>query len=174
MTRAPRPRRAGTTVLTVALLAVTSACSATTEGQPSAVTTPLTDRPSSDATVARYDTLQNEVRDAISTVAPTVVWEQRREGGRSGCADGEVGDGGQVVTLQRWGAQGGISDQQWPAVVDAVSAVGAPYEFGRLFAVVDRPGDHQIQLRGPYGATIDLGTTVNLILTVTTGCHPTR
>ena len=173
MTGTPRLCRAAVAGLTAVLLVLPSACSTTTKGQPSAVTTPLTDRPSSDTTVARYETLQTDIRHAISTVAPTVVWEQRREVGRSGCVDGEVGDGGQVVTLQRWGAQGGISDEQWEAVLDAVSAVGAHYGFGDLFAVVDRPGDHQVQLRGPYGATIDLGTKVNVILTVTTGCHPT-
>lgn len=173
MTGTPRLCRAAVAGLTAVLLVLPSACSTTTEGQPSAVTTPLTDRPSSDTTVARYETLQTEVRHAVSTVAPTVVWEQRREGGRSLCAAGEVGDGGQIVTLPRWGAPGGIPDEQWPAVVTAVTAVAAPYAFGDLFAVVNRPSDHQIQLRGPYGATIDLGTAVNVVLTVTTGCHPT-
>lgn len=170
MTTTTRLRR---TAATMAVISVLSACTTTTEGQPSAVTTPLTDRPSSDTTVARYITLQTEIRDAVSSVVPTVAWEQDRNGGRSLCSEGEIGDGGQIVTLQPWGAEGGVPDEQWPAVVDAVAAVAAPYEFGDLFAVVDRPGDHQVQLRGLYGATIDLGTKVNLVLTVTTGCHPT-
>lgn len=70
------------------------------------------------------------------------------------------------------GANGPIPDEQWPAVVAAVEAAVASYGFGELVAIVDRPGDHLAKSVGPYGATVQIGTGKNVILTTITGCHP--
>jgi hypothetical protein len=153
------------------LLILLAGCTTTIQGQERPVTVPLSDRPTSTEVVARYDRMQAEIRAAVTTTVPTVRWFTRREVGRSSCAEFPVTSGGQVVSLQPWGSSGGIPDDAWPTAVRAVAAAAAPYEFGDVFTIVDRPGDHLVQLRGPFGATIDFGTAVNVVLSITTGCH---
>lgn len=188
MTGGARTRMTAMTRTVLALLVI-AGCTTTVTGQPassndpdtaapsssseeSSVSTPLADRPTSAAVSATYDQMQADIRTAVSTVAPSVVWAQRREPGAAICTDEATGQDGEVRTIQPWGAPGPISDEQWPAVVTAVNTTIATYEFGALSPIVDRTNDHLAEAVGPFGATIQIGTAKNVILSVITGCHP--
>lgn len=134
--------------------------------------TPLADRPRSADISATFNQMQVEIRNAVTTVVPAVVWVPRSEPGASGCGGDLAGQGGRRQAIQPWGAGSPIPDQQWPAVVAAVNTAAAPYKFGPLAPIVDRPNDHLAEAVGPYGATIQIGTGKKVVLSVITGCHP--
>ena len=49
--------------------------------------------------------------------------------------------------------------------------VAEPYGFDRLITVVDRPGEHEVELRGEPEALVRFGALENATLDVVTGCH---
>lgn len=166
---------------------VLAGCSYTITGQPTdaagtiistspyeepTVRTPLADRPGSATVSATYDQMQISIRVAVTAVVPSLNWVPRDKPGSAICSDGPTDQEGRLQALQTWGANGPIPDEQWPAVVAAVEAAVASYGFGELVAIVDRPGDHLAESVGPYGATVQIGTGKNVILTTITGCHP--
>lgn len=173
-------------VVGAALTLLVAGCSTTVTGRPtstspstppasseeSTVSTPLADRPSSATVSATYDQMQADIRTAVTAAAPSVVWKLRHEPGAAGCDGDLAGQGGRTAFLQPWGAPGPISDEQWPAVVTAVNTAIASYEFGALSPIADQPADHLAEAVGPYGATVEIGTGKNVILSVITGCHP--
>ena len=134
--------------------------------------TPLADRPRSAEVSATFNQMQVEIRNAVTTVVPAVVWAPRDKPGAAICTGDATGQDGQIQAIQPWGAQIPIPDEQWPAVAAAVAAAIAPYKFGPLAPIVDRPGDHTSEAIGPYGATVEIGSGNHVILLVITGCHP--
>lgn len=133
---------------------------------------PLTQRPLSADVEATYDRMHAEVRTAVAAVVPGLMWLQYASPLATSCeADGSY-LGGRAVILASWSAAGGIPDDLWPAAVEAMVAVIAPYGFGRPQTTVGSPGNHLIEATGPFGAFVELGTQVNATLRVRTGCHP--
>jgi hypothetical protein len=64
-----------------------------------------------------------------------------------------------------------VPDAQWPQAAQVVADVAGRAGFGPAETVVDRPGEHEIVLRGERGALLRFGTLEHATLAVETGCH---
>jgi hypothetical protein len=132
----------------------------------------LAARPRSEDMVARYEQMQQRIRDQLDTELGPFQWRQFREQSTSNCGfDFPVPDG-QIVNLATWGFTGAIPDTDWPRAADIVTAITAEYGFNSTGLDIDTPGRHLITgTDTTLGAQYDLGTEVNTTMRVTTGCH---
>ncbi|GAA2811738.1 LppA family lipoprotein [Saccharopolyspora taberi] len=134
----------------------------------------LRQRPSIEEISARYDQMQQRLRDRLSAEVGAAGWEVSAPVSRAGCTElPEVHDAESWV-LDSWKSPGNLPDAEWSRAVAIVGEVTGEYGFGAPEAVVDRPGDHEITAKDPFGAVYQFGTASNTMLMVSTGCHLLR
>lgn len=80
-------------------------------------------------------------------------------------------DGASRLILTSGGALGGIPDADWPRAWAAVKDVAAKRGFGDENVLLDKPGEHQVSLYDKDGAELSVGTGVNTVATIYSGCH---
>lgn len=130
----------------------------------------LRERPTSEVQVTRLRALREQVRDQLSAELGLTAWSERGNGGRAGC--GEWPDSsGETVVLESLLLTGGVPDEQWPTAVEVVTRTAQAAGFGVADPVVDRPGEHEVVLRGEWGSLLRFGTAVDATLSLATGCH---
>lgn len=131
----------------------------------------LAARPPIDEAVQIQDQMLADIRAAIDTAIGPQDWVREERVSESGCRD-FPGMGGTERTSDRWVIEGGVTDQEWDLVEQAVTTVTAEHGFDPPSVILDEPGDHVLMISRDDGAIVDLGTQVNLVLSATTGCHP--
>lgn len=128
-------------------------------------------RPTLEDEEARVLAVRDAVRDALASELGLDDWREFGDASGAGCgnlrADG-LGDNRQPAALL---LTGGVPDRQWTEAVEIVTRVAGRSGFGQPIQVVDRPGQHEVELRGERESVLRLGTVRNATLTVETGCH---
>jgi hypothetical protein len=135
----------------------------------------LMQRPDIEQATARYQEIDQKVRDALSATFPALEWQQDTQVAGAACGAGYPGldSDGEVRGLPNWFASGSISDSQWDKAVSVVHGVAQGYGFDAGQVTVNRPHDHEVVFHDKYQAELNIGTAVNTTLLVRTGCHLT-
>ena len=113
----------------------------------------LRERPASESEVARLGEAQEAVLGALEADLGLGPWQDTDTAGSSGCAEFEESQG-KVASLASQLLEGGVPDDVWPRAADVV---------------VDRPGEHEIVLRGEREALLRFGTLASATLRLVTG-----
>ncbi len=120
----------------------------------------------------RYERMQAELRDRLSTDIGGLTWVNDNNEEHGGCGFEFPGvPEGQSRSLARWVGRGNIPDARWNDAVAIVREITRKYGFSTPEVLVNRPADHEIVVPDPYGGTFNFGTAVNTILSMHTGCH---
>lgn len=130
----------------------------------------LRERPTFEQEKARLTGVRDDIRDALSARLGLAEWSEPDEGNAAGCADFPDSDG-VTAFLPVLLLTGGVPDEKWPAAVEIVAEVAAQGGFGEVDVVVDRPGEHEVVLRGERGSLLRFGSTRNATLQLESGCH---
>jgi hypothetical protein len=135
----------------------------------------LMQRPDIEQAAARYQEMDQKIRDALTATFPALEWQQDNQMGGAACGAGYPGldSDGEVRGLPNWFATGNIPDSQWDKAISVVHGVAQSYGFDVGQATVNRPHDHEIVFHDMYQAELNIGTAVNTTLLVRTGCHLT-
>jgi hypothetical protein len=162
---------ATTACLTVvlAVLLIATACT----GEPMKTYADLAARPRLEETVARYDEMQQRIRDALDAELGPMGWIQRRDQTPSGCGHDVPADlGGRSLFMAPWGFDAPIPDQQWGRAVQIVSEITGEYGFTTAGLAIDEPTRHLINgVDADLGARYEFGSRRTTLMQVTTGCH---
>ncbi|MBB5910253.1 LppA family lipoprotein [Actinoalloteichus hymeniacidonis] len=130
----------------------------------------LLERPSIEQISERYEQMQEAITARLSDELGPWEWVNDENATSAGCAE-FPNVGGESRALDRRHFKGNLPDESWNRAVEIVVEIGGEYGFGEPETVVDRPGDHEIVGRDPFGARYTFGTAANTLLTVITGCH---
>jgi hypothetical protein len=130
----------------------------------------LAARPALEQVVARYEEMQQRVRDRLDAELGPFAWEQRDEPSRSLC--GAEAPGADRVYMGSWRIAGGVPDRDWPRARDILLGTATEYGFTAPGMAIDAPGNHRTTAADPaLGALFDFRTQVDAVMRVTTGCH---
>lgn len=133
--------------------------------------TTLQQRPDIETISARYEQMQTEIRDRLSTEINGLTWEKYSDGSRGGCGfEFPAVREGQSRSLGGW-STGGLADDRWDQAVAIVQDITGKYGFGTPEIIVNRPGNHKMVVPDIFGGTLDFGTAERTILHMHTGCH---
>lgn len=130
----------------------------------------LLGRPTLEAEVARLDGVRTAVRDALSGELGLSRWSDLGNETEAGCDDFDD-PAAQTRFLSTLVLAGGVPDARWPEAVGVVTRLAGASGFGAAETVVDKPGEHEVVLRGERGSLLRFGTTKNATLALETGCH---
>lgn len=130
----------------------------------------LQQRPTLEQAQARLTTARDEIRDQLADLLGLTRWSDRGNANGAGCTEFD-NSSGKTAFLSTLLLTGGVPDAQWQEAADLVAQVAGSYGFGDVDVVVDKPGQHEIVLRGEYGSRIRFGTLSNATLSLATGCH---
>ncbi len=130
----------------------------------------LLKRPTLEAETARISAVRDAVRDALSTRLGLDRWSDRGNADEAGCADF---DDLKASTrfLSSLLLTGGVPDAQWDAAVAVVAEVAGRAGFGAPETVANKPGEHDVVLRGERGSRLTFGTGIHATLALEVGCH---
>ncbi|MEU6266605.1 LppA family lipoprotein [Saccharopolyspora shandongensis] len=134
----------------------------------------LRQRPSMEEITARYEEMRQKLRDRLSAdLGLATPWINKGDFGQAACEGKELShvDGAEQHSLERWTFEGNIPDDQWERAQQIGIDVTKEYGFKELEIVVNRPGDHKVEMRDEFGAQLQFGTKVNTVLSLRTGCH---
>ncbi|QNG20928.1 hypothetical protein G4H71_09035 [Rhodococcus triatomae] len=131
----------------------------------------LVQRPSLEEIEARYAAMQEEMKASVVAVAPQVEWSTSDEV-RQGLCSGELsGSRATEIKFPTWMWMWTSADQEWPAMLDAVSSVASRYGFTDPNTVAGQSGNRDVRLYDEFGGQVRFGYNVNLTLSVHSGCH---
>jgi Lipoprotein confined to pathogenic Mycobacterium len=129
-------------------------------------------RPTSLEVTARYEEMQQRIRERLDAEFGPFAWKIFRPASESTCAPEFSGLGGKEVWMPSWGFEGAIPDADWSRAKQIVNEIIAQYGFTSPTLQIDRPGDHETSAADlTLGAQFNLGTAGNTTMQVTTGCH---
>ncbi|MBB5153423.1 LppA family lipoprotein [Saccharopolyspora phatthalungensis] len=134
----------------------------------------LRQRPSMEEITARYEEMQQKLRDRLSAgLGLGARWADQGDPGQAACQGQELShvDGAEEHSLDTWIYEGNIPDDQWARAQQIAIDVTKEYGFKELEVVVNRPGDHKVEIRDDFGAALQFGTAVNTVMSLRTGCH---
>jgi hypothetical protein len=180
----PLTARTRAVALVVAALLTTTAVLATTAcnggplgGPPMKTYDEIAGRPRLEEIAARYEDMQQRVRDALDAELGPLGWYQVREGSGSTCGhDVPPEFGGRSRFLAPWGFDAPFPTDRWPRIQQIVIDITGQYGFATAGLALDQP-DYKIMggVDPALGASYELSSKVNTTLRVSTGCHlPTR
>ncbi len=137
----------------------------------------LARRPDIDVVDTRYRELLATVRDTLVAELGLAPWIPSTNSVNASTGSGpyaRLGGDGEIRRYSSGRSPGTLSDADWPRATSIVADLAAQYGFAAPTVVVDRPGDHEVSLRGEYGGELLFGTAANTTLSLRTGCHLTR
>jgi predicted LppA-like lipoprotein len=173
--RCHRPLRAAAAlVAAVAALLTTTACTTGPLGRPPMKTyAEIAARPRIDEAVARYEEMQQRIRDALDAEFGPLGWFQKRAESGSTCGhDVPPEFGGRSLSMAPWGFDSPIPDERWPRFRQVTADITGEYGFVTAGAAVDEPGHHLVNGIDPaLGAHYELGSKRATLMQVHTGCH---
>ncbi|MFC5997135.1 LppA family lipoprotein [Quadrisphaera sp. GCM10027208] len=167
----PGLTRTMTAAATAAVLTLGACAMGTDEPTQDELAAELASRPSIEEATVAQDEMLTEIRAAIDTAIGPQNWRRKEVHSASGCRD-FPGLDGMERDSDRWIIDGGVTDQEWDLVEQAVTTVTGEHGFHPPEVILDRPGDHVLMIFRDDGAIVDLGTELNLVLGASTGCHP--
>jgi hypothetical protein len=130
----------------------------------------LQERPNLEAQVARLTLARDAARDALAQELDLTAWSDAEDAGGAGC--GEFSESsGETAFLPTLVLTDGVPDALWPRAVEVVERAAGEYGFGPAETVVDRPGEHEMVLRGEWDALLRFGSILDATLSLETGCH---
>jgi hypothetical protein len=137
--------------------------------------TELQRRPSIEDVITRYDTLREQLRDALTTQLGVTSWtKQPGSASRTECVreypQVRAGEA-EKQHLDTWFSPTVIAPDKWPQAKSIVSNLAGAQGFTTTKLVIDRPNDLQLDLGDALGAELSFGSAKNTILALTTGCH---
>jgi hypothetical protein len=166
---------------TVAILLLTGCSPSGTPGGTSMSSTSSLDdavrqlqtRPDIDQAMARYNTLIEQVKTALTQASGIQPWTKLKDGDSRGCS--EFGPAGTelnagVRETTSWSAPG-IPEGRWPQALEAVKRVVGAAGFTTTEAVKNEPGHHVLFLHGPDKSVLYIGTAKRTSTYLTSGCH---
>lgn len=137
----------------------------------------LSRRPDIEVVDARYQGLLAAVRDTLVAELGLHPWIPSDKPVNTSIGSGpyaRLGGDGEIRRYSSGRSPGNVSDVDWPRATAIVAELAGQYGFAAPTVVVDRPGDHEVSLRGEYAGVLLFGTAANTTLSLTTGCHLTR
>ena len=167
----PGLTRAMMAAATAVVLTLGACAMGTDEPTEAELAAELAARPSIEEATVAQDEMLTEIRAAIDAAIGPQNWRREEAVSESGCRD-FPGNDGMKRGSDSWIIDGGVSDQEWDLVEQAVTTVTGEHGFQPPEVILDRPGDHVLMFSRDDGATVDLGTELNLVLGARTGCHP--
>ena len=124
----------------------------------------------------QYLAMLTEVRAAVAEQVPAMDWPDA-EPVREGCSTGEPPldtiDGAVYADYRLYGA-GPIPDAAWPAVRAAVLKIAQRNGFTRIANDFARPGIHNVQVKGPYDAELEVGHQEGTVISLRGGTFRSR
>lgn len=127
--------------------------------------------PDAETAEAAYEALLEEIATALVDRHDAPPFDHEPEVSRAGCTGPPVG--GQTAQYLL-GGYGAIPDSEWPQAVATVKEIAEPAGFVMEAVIVDKPGDHEIALGNPDGASLTFGTRINTALLLSGSCHLPR
>lgn len=166
----------GTHAAAALLVALVTGCAAQPSGgavnpsnDPRAI---LAGRSTSAEAVARYEQMQQRIRNALDATIGPRPWRQNHSGDTGGCSGTWTGSGGRSVHLDPWLFPGAIPNARWQQARAIVLRAAAGYGFTHMLMETDQPGFHLVSLQDPgLDALFEFGTQVDTVMQVSTGCH---
>ncbi|WP_084628587.1 LppA family lipoprotein [Amycolatopsis nigrescens] len=137
----------------------------------------LMQRPNIDEVVAKYEKMQKEVTEALSSELGLPQWSIGGNNSTNpGCNDFRQVDSWDAIKESIAGTTtpARISTEQWPKAVDTIKRVVAGHGFTTPGLVVDKGDFHTMDLYDGYGAKFNVMTGTegnNTVIGVSTGCH---
>jgi hypothetical protein len=183
MTRSHRILISFSTIISALLLFVAGCGGVGTVDPPSGDAMPtgqqfneLMKRPNIDEVTSKYSEMLAKIRGELSGKLGVQGWQENSNGSQSpGCNDFHNVDAWDAkrIYLNSWIAPSSIPDDQWSTATRVLSEASGQYEFKAVTLQENKQGDHQFNIKDPYGAELSLGTAKNTLLTLVTGCHLT-
>lgn len=130
----------------------------------------LQERPTLEQEQARLTTVRDEVRDALGSRLGLTAWSEPDKGNAAGCAD-FPDSAGYTAFLPLLLLTDGVPDDKWAEAVAVVEEVAGAAGFAPAQTVVDRPGQHEVVLRGERESLLRFGSVKDATLHLETGCH---
>jgi hypothetical protein len=130
-------------------------------------------RPSFEQATADYLAMLDQMRTAISGIVPTLHWKTARsfQDGSAFCGEPFTDVPGTSTAAYDAGVgEGGIPDADWPRVEQAVIEIAKKHGFTTVTPLVSKTGDHVLDIHGPWGARLELGSEVNTVLGIFGAC----
>jgi hypothetical protein len=137
----------------------------------------LQQRPSMEEITGRYEEMQQKLRDRLSAdLGLGTPWVNEGGPGQAACQGEEFSniEGAEEHSLDTWLYAGNIPDEKWAQAQQIAIDVTEEYGFKEPAVLVNRPGDHKVEMRDDFGAALKFGTAVNTIMSLRTGCHLVR
>lgn len=166
-------RRARALLLAV-LVALATGCapSGPTEEELVDMRAELAARPSLEEAVARYEQMQQLIRDRLDTEIGPFDWRTVLEGSEGGCGFLFPDMGGTSLGLPAWGFDAGIPDADWPRAKQIITEITTGYGFDTPTLQIDQPGRHRTTSADTtLGAQFIFSAEGLSTMQVTTGCH---
>ena len=113
----------------------------------------LRERPTSEVQVARLTAARDAIREQLAVGLGLTAWSDRDNRDVAGCSELDE-SAGRTVLVSSLLLTGGVPDAVWPQAVNLTQQAAAAFGFGAVDVVVDRPGEHEIVLRGQWGALL--------------------
>ncbi|WP_438354528.1 LppA family lipoprotein [Microbacterium sp. CJ88] len=130
----------------------------------------MTDTPSIDVAVAKYDQVAAQIRDIVVAEYPGAAWSEGRPAGQSG------GDAPEQTrrTSPIWVVDVPLADDAAARdrVVEAADKVLTAAGIDGFAVVVARPGDFEYVAGDAWGVSFNLGGMKNVTLSYETGSLP--
>lgn len=130
----------------------------------------LRERPTLEQEQERLTAVRDDVRDALGQRLGLTAWREPDAGNAAGCADFPH-SAGFTAFLPLLLLSSGVPDAQWAEAVTVVEEVAGQAGFGAAETVVDRPGQHEVVLRGERDSMLRFGSMIDATLALETGCH---
>jgi hypothetical protein len=138
--------------------------------------TQLMQRPDLDQTINQYERVRQEIASQLSQQLSLPPWTRTSgRAGEAGCGREfpDVGLDATISSPENMISAAPVPDEKWDLALGIAGSITAKYGFAAVSRVADAPGNHQAEFHDTYGGRLALGTQVNTILSVRTGCHLT-
>lgn len=136
----------------------------------------LMQRPDLEQVSSQFDDTRRAVAEQLSQQFNLPEWTiVEGRGSESGCGREfhDIGLDGAVRSLDTMIARAPIADENWDRALEIANSVTSRNGFGPPMRLADKPGNHQAEFHDAFGGRLVVGTQVNTILSVRTGCHLT-
>jgi hypothetical protein len=133
-------------------------------------------RPSLATVETDYQSMYESIRTRLKTEIGISSWApDARPTGGTACGGGLSHlEDAQERLYNAGSSSGNLPDARWDQAVAIVSEVAAHHGFGAPAVVASGPGNHEVELKDPYGGYLTFGTGANTVLFGGTGCHLTE
>ncbi len=168
------PRGVAALAAVLAVLAALLGATACSDGDKPAMTrADLAARPRLEEVVARYEQMQQRIRDALDAELGPRGWRPVRDQTPNGCGhDAPAGADGRSLFMAPWGFDAPVPDADWTRVSDIVTDIASEYGFATTGVSIEKPGYHLLNgVDAELGARYRFGSQVATTFQVTTGCH---